>query len=38
VTLRDGRKLESPQTFDASQAEQAWQKLQAISKRGQFSA
>jgi hypothetical protein len=38
VTLRDGRKLESPQTFDAGQAEQAWQKLHALSKRGQFSA
>lgn len=38
VTLRDGRKLESPQTFDAGQADQAWQKLQAMSKRGQFSA
>ena len=38
VTLRDGRKLESPQTFDAAQADQAWQKLQGLCKRGQFSA
>jgi len=38
ITLRDGRTLESPQTFDAGQADQAWQKLQALRKRGQFSA
>lgn len=38
VTLRDGRTLESPQTFDAVQADQAWQKLQGLCKRGQFRA
>jgi hypothetical protein len=37
VTLRDGRTLESPVTFDAGQADQAWQKLEGLCKRGQFS-
>lgn len=38
VTLRDGRTLESPLTFDAHQADQAWQKLKGLCKRGQFSS
>ncbi|MBW8732822.1 MAG: hypothetical protein JF571_00675 [Asticcacaulis sp.] len=30
VTLRDGKTLRSPRTFDARQAEQAWQRLELL--------
>lgn len=36
VHLRDGRDLQSPQTFSADQADMAWAKLQALHGNGQL--
>jgi len=33
VTLRDGKVYRSPRTFDAGQAEQAWQRLERLRAR-----